>query len=147
MDHDSTMTSFIDLIFILLIATMMITVLLAMQQNQKAAHDGVDHRLTPVDMTTHENDDQAKGDQPGETDLFLSVKENGDMFIEGGGLKQAKPVKDIPGLTQALQTFQPSKLYLRVDRGVPTGKTEKLLLTCSDLGILPFFVTAKPRED
>ena len=136
MNHDNSMTSFVDLMAILLIAFMMITVLLVVQMAHK-------ENLTQVDLAKTKVKNEHKIESSGETILYLTVNAEKIMTLEGKMIPQDKPIKDLQELEKTLNTLSPSKIYLRIDRNIPTGTAVELLTTCQDQGIVSYLVTSE----
>jgi len=138
MNHDNSMTSFVDLMAILLISFMMITVLLVVKMSHKESLAHVDLAKTKLNATQ-------TIDGTGETIIYLTIDEKKIMTIEGQMIPQDKLIKDLQQLIKTLKTLNPSKIYLRIDRSIPTGTALEILTTCQDLGILSYLVTSEKR--
>ncbi len=139
MNHDNSMTSFVDLMAILLIAFMMITVLLVVQMAQKES-------LAQVDLAKTKLNNAQTIDGTGETILYLTIDASKIMTLEGQMTPQDKLIKDVQELAKTLKVLSPSKIYLRIDRNIPTGTALELLTTCQDQGILSYLVTSEKKE-
>ena len=139
MNHDNSMTSFVDLMAILLIAFMMITVLLVVKMAHKES-------LAHVDLAKTKLNNAQTTDGTGETILYLTIDAKKIMTLEGQMIPQDKRIKDVQELAKTLKALSPSKIYLRIDRNITTGIALELLTTCQDLGILSYLVTSEKKE-
>ncbi|MBT6337673.1 MAG: hypothetical protein HOJ48_00080 [Desulfobacula sp.] len=138
MNHDNSMTSFVDLMAILLITFMMITVLLVVQMAHK-------ENLIKVDLAETKIENTHKSEGSGETSLYLTVNAEKTMTLEGEMIPQDRQIKDLQELEKTLIKLSPSKIYLRIDSDIPTGIAVELLTTCQDLGILSYLVTSEKK--
>jgi biopolymer transport protein ExbD len=138
MNHDNSMTSFVDLMAILLIAFMMITVLLVVKMAHKES-------LALVDLAKTKLNNAQTINGTGETILYLTINAKKIMTLEGQMIPQDKLIKDVQELAKTLKALSPSKIYLRIDRNIPTGTALELLTTCQDQGILSYLVTSEKK--
>ncbi|ACU89349.1 ExbD/TolR family protein [Desulfomicrobium baculatum] len=135
------MLSFLDIIAILLIVFMAISALLAKNAGDKYRKE----YQTKVELLEKaRQQEEQKGQDIGESDLFISVTAEGKMVMEGSPLPSAKTVGSVLEMGDALKLLRPTKAYLRVDKSVPTGTTQEILLICQELGVLGYLVAAEP---
>lgn len=133
-----SMTSFVDIICILLTCFMLITALLAANISKEY--------LAKVDLLKKEKRLQTDGPGPGEAAVFLTITKYKTFILEGKKIGPAQKLASQEKVKQALKRLTPSKLYLRVDASVPTGTTQSVMLDCQEMGILPYLVTENRKE-
>ena len=125
-----SMTSFLDIMTILLLCFSLITVLLAANMSKEY--------MARVNLLEREKQAETNDIGPGESDAFLTVTAEGKFILEGRIVGEARHFRNQEDLMESLKFLSPSKLYLRVDASIPTGVTQGLLLDSRDLGILPY---------
>jgi len=135
---NKSMTTFVDIMSILLICFMLIAALLTANISKEY--------LAQVDLLKQEKSLQTEGPEPGEAAVYLTLTKDNLFILEGKQVETAKHMKSREELKEALKGLSPPKIYLRVDASVPTGRTQSILLDCQELGILPYLVTEDGKE-
>ena len=138
-DLNKSMTSFVDIMSILLLCFALITVLLAANINKEY--------LAKVELLKRENITKTTKSGPGENAVYLTVTKKGKFILEGKMIAAEIKLMSREALRDELKRLSPPKLNMRVDASVPTGKTQNLLLDCQDLGILAFLTTENKKEE
>lgn len=132
-------TTFFDLVTILLAMFMLISVI-NFQKIQKEYQ-------VKIDMLKKEIQ-KLKTAMPGTDTPTLTIalaKKNAYRFIYNTQKTQTKKeVNSVKDVRKILTDVRPSKLIIRIDKRVPSGVLQTVLLDCQDLGILPF-LSAKSK--
>ena len=127
MHHRSNaMLSFGDIMSILLVCMVLVCILMSAKVVQE--------QYTNVNLETQ----QGKGNPtevPGANDLFLTITKQGAYVFEGGGMKDAQPIKIHALAVEKLKQIMPSKLFLRADRQVDFGTVHQLFNASTKMGI------------
>ena len=129
--------TFFDIIAILLAVFMLISVLMVKNLHQEY--------LTKVDMLKKTTEDRhAEGPDTETISLTVIPKTNGKYkFILSSKKFGNKILNRVSEVKEELSRFRPAKIALRIDKTVPTGLTQKLLIDAQRLGILPYLTVEK----
>ncbi len=126
-----------DICAILLAVFMLVSVLMAKNIEQEY--------LTEVNMLKRAADSRHTSGSDIET-LYLTVipiNSKEYRFIISSKKLGKKVFHDVSGVRDELSSIRPSRVALRIDRNVPTGLTQRLIIISQSLGILPYLSVEK----